>query len=425
MQINMRKISMNIRSSFWFIPMLLSIGAIISAYFIIELDSTLRYWGMRDFLSVLNMPIETARQVLSTIAGAMISVASLVFSMTLVALILVSQQLGPRILVRFMDDRPTQIILGLFNATFLFSLLILMRIDSDATAGEVPGLSVAMSLILTIASIAMLIHFIHHISTRIQADVIIADLGNDFSTAVSQFVSTMSSDDFKIDEQGLKWIDQQIEESANCKISLNESGYVQQLNNKKACDVACEHDLLMKLEVLPGEFVLAGTPVLTAYSKRKDFELNEEEIKNIRACFSVAQKRTPEASINFEINALTEVALRALSPGINDPQTAISCVNKLSEGLAKLMDYHNEQQVVKDSDNQVRIIHPIQHFDCYLNNSFKGIVDTARDNPMVLEHIIRSMDQLEYVAQSFNQRVSVSEFTETVKKLLNEQKDQA
>lgn len=423
MQFNMRKLTLTIRSSFWFIPMLLSIGAIVLAYFILELDSTLKYWGLKDYLSILNMPIETARQVLSTIAGAMISVASLVFSMTLVALILVSQQLGPRILIRFMDDRPTQIILGMFNATFLFSLLVLMRIDSDAKVGQVPGVSVAMSMILTIASIAMLIHFIHHISTRIQADVIIADLGNDFSSAVRTYVNSMSSGDLKINDDELKWIDQEIESCASCEISLKDSGYIQQLNNSKACTVACENDLLLKLEVIPGEFVLAGMPVLTAYSKRSDFELTDEETENIRSCFSVAQKRTPEASINFEINALTEVALRALSPGINDPQTAISCVNKLTEGLAKLMDYHNEQQVVKDGDERVRIIHPIQHFECYLFAAFKGIVDTAKDNPMVLDHIIKSLDQLKYVSQNFNQRTSVSEFTELVKKLRDKLKD--
>jgi uncharacterized membrane protein len=127
------------------------------------------------FVPLITMPIESARLALSTIAGSMITIASLVFSMTLVALTLVSQQFGPRILMLFMDDRETQVVLGLFVGTFMFALIILLRLGDEAMGNRVPGVAVIAAAALTILSLGMMIRFIHHISMRIQADVLIAD----------------------------------------------------------------------------------------------------------------------------------------------------------------------------------------------------------------------------------------------------------
>ena len=381
-----------------------------AAIFILELDYILHSFGLYEYLSSLKMPVETVRVVLSTTAGAMITVVSLVFSMTLVALILVSQQLGPRILIQFMDDLQTQITLGLFNATFLFSLIVLVRLDTSVSTDEVKGVVIVVSVMLTIASIITLIHFIHHLANRIQADVIVNELGADLERATRSYVEQsvelhqhVSSDEYDGLLQSLKG-------KPVSAVMMTDSGFIQQFNDDGARKFAEENELVLELKVVPGEFLLKGRPLMHVYQLNADEAVCDEKLGALSALYSVSQIRTPVASINFEINAITEVALRALSPGINDPQTAVFCINQLAVGLMMLMELSDQPKVLKDEDGSARILYSQQNYSSYLHQAFDGIVEACARSQLVKTHLIKTLDELSSLKEAESLKACFDEF---------------
>ncbi len=402
MRVKISEIIFAIRSNFWFIPANLSVLAILAAFAILELDLLIARGADDGYLLPLQMPVESARLVLSTIAGSMITVASLVFSLTLVALTLVSQQLGPRALLHFMDDRPTQIVLGLFIATFLFALVVLTRLDAEVTRGLVPGLAVIAAVALSVVALGMVIHFIHHIATRIQADVLIAELGADFRHAAQTFVSRGEAEDaFAYDaerENLLGWF----EKASSRQVALENSGYLLRFDTGAMCRLARDHQLVLRVEARPGAFVLAGHPVITA-APTGESEPDDETLSLLRDRLTVGSRRTPQASIEFDLKALVEVGLRALSPGINDPYTAASCVDRLADGIRVLMGRETEQRVTRDDDGDVRIIHMPEPFERNLSLAFDPITNAGQDNAIVLSKLAEVLSQLRGKASTIHQ----------------------
>ncbi len=425
MNLQLSNIWYAIRSNFWFLPALLSLAGIASALLLLEADIALHNSG---YLARLAMPTESARLALSTIAGSMITMASLVFSMTLVALTLVSQQLGPRILVRFMDDRPTQIVLGLFIATFLFSLIMLIRSGGDdAEGGRVPGVAVAVTATIAVLSLGAMIHFIHHIATRIQADVLVAELGEDLNFAAAQFIEAGTGEEPFATDGEREHLDQLFDRSEPKKISLKESGYLRRPDAATACRLAEENDLVLRMTVRPGTFALAGVPLMevaargggtaggTAKPNASDENaspanaLKDELTDKLRATMTVSRRRTPQASVEFEIDALVEVALRALSPGINDVYTAMTCIDRLSVGVRTLMQRDGDQRVARGSDGEIRFAHAAEPFGRYLNKAFRPIRHAGRDNPMLLDKLEEALCRLREAARTPQQRETIEE----------------
>jgi uncharacterized membrane protein len=160
----------------WVVPALMSASAAVLAIVTVALDHAYRFRWLGQFDSAFAVGPEAARLVLSSIAGSMITVASLVFSMTLVTLTLASSQLGPRLITRFMRDRINQVVLGTFIATFLYALFVLQTVTEGEAEPFVPHISVTAALVLTLVSLGWLVYFIHHVADSIQADTVIAEV---------------------------------------------------------------------------------------------------------------------------------------------------------------------------------------------------------------------------------------------------------
>jgi len=420
MRLKISEIIFAIRSNFWFIPTILSLIAIAAAYLFVEVHLWIARGVYEAYLPALRMPVESARLVLSTIAGSMITVASLVFSLTLVALTLVSQQLGPRALLHFMDDRPTQIVLGLFIATFLFALVVLTRLDDEVIGGQVPGLAVIAAVGLSVVALGMVIHFIHHIATRIQADVLIAELGGDFRAAAETFVSRGQAEDAFADDAERENLLRRFD-GGNCfDISLGHSGYLLRFDTGAIGRLAKEHDLVLRVEARPGAFVLAGHPLLTAISVG-DAEVDEDTLTRFRDQLSVGSRRTPQASIEFDLKALVEVALRALSPGINDPYTAAACIDRLADGMRVLMARETEQRVTRDDDGYVRVIHMPEPFERNLSLAFDPIIKAGHEHAIILGKLAEVLSQLRGQACHLHQEEAVTQQLSNVVALARQQ----
>lgn len=410
MRARLQRLIFAIRTNFWFIPTLISIAAVLAAYLMIQVD----YGLSRDPELTQRLPtrmeVESARLALSTIAGSMITVSTLVFSMTLVALTTVSQQLGPRIIMRFMDDRPIQIVLGTFVAAFLFSLILLMRVGDQAVEGEVPGIGVTTAAALAVLALAAMITFFDHVARRVQADAMINELGNELDRAAEEFVSPHDNAKRYPDPQELAALTAEFETRQLLCIAAPGSGYLRTIDADSLASFATRHELVVRIEKRPGEFVLSGEPVMSAASNGQGSNAPPEKLEeDLVEWLYVGGRRTPEASIEFEIRALVEVALRALSPGINDPFTAIACIDNLADGLRVLAQRTEPYRVHRDSDGNIRVLHAPEPFERYLELGYRPIAQAARGMTIVINRLREALAELHDRVEHESHRAAIDE----------------
>lgn len=326
----------SLRSSFWFVPFLMAASAVGLSIAMIALDEALRDGVVRRVRFAWLGGPEGARQLLSTIAGSMITVAGVVFSITLVALSQTSAQFGPRLLRNFMRDPGNQVVLGTFVSTFLYCLLVLRTVRNHNGDEFVPSLAIAVALTLAILSLGVLIYFIHHVSRSLQVSTLITMVSQELAHAVDRLFPEKLGRGMppQTTSQSTEAILAEFERDA-CPIPAEESGYLQGIDTETLMQVATRHDLRLRVCHRPGSFVARhGRLALARPKERTDQALTAQ----IRDAFILGPDRTPAQDVEFAILQLVEIAVRALSPGVNDPFTAITCIDRLGAALCHLAE---------------------------------------------------------------------------------------
>lgn len=344
----------SLHSSYWFVPTLMAVVAIALAFIMLTLDRAGLSGPIEGLGWLYTGGTDGARAVLSAVAGSMITVAGTVFSITIVALQLASSQFGPRILRNFMQDTGNQIVLGTFIATFTYCLLVLRTIrgDGDGYDRFVPQLSVTFGMVLAIASIGVLIYFIHHASTLIQASHVISSVSAELEDTIERLFPEKIG-------HGLAEQKRQVVEipagfnSQACPIKASDSGYLQAIEDEKLMKIARKHKLLLRLKYRPGKFVVQDSDLVIVWPGER---VNRKLTEQLNDAFILGNERTEQQDVEFPINQLVEIAIRAISPSINDPFTAIRCIDRLSVGLSHLAqrDFPSPQRY--DEDNILRVI---------------------------------------------------------------------
>ncbi len=390
-----------ITASLWLVPALMILAAVVLAFAMLWLDARVPPAWLDPVRWFLRIGPDGARQVLATIASSMITVASLVFSMTLVTLTLASSQLGPRLITRFMRDTINQVVLGTFLATFVYALLILETVSQTTPEPFVPHLSITLGLLLTLVSLLWLIFFIHHVAVSIQADSVIAEVSDELSRAIANpFPQVQVSGTGPLETPFLD----HLAEPPGVVQSLK-SGYVQAIDGRALLKRATAEDLLVKVEQRPGDFVIAGTPLLRVWPRER---LSDELAATLREPIVVGRQRTPTQDIDFAVSALVEIALRALSPGINDPQTAIACIDRLAEALAELMRRPEPPALVPDDDGALRLMVTPASFETVVGIAFNPIREAGRTNARVLRRLADVLTSLAAFARTPPQHAVVA-----------------
>lgn len=365
-------------ASYWFVPSIMTIGAILLASSITRLDSAIgaEWLDGIDWLYA-NKP-DGARALLSTIAGSMIGVAGVTFSITIAAVSYATSQFGPRLLTNFMQDRGNQITLGTFIATFIYCLLVLRTIRSpdestgaEAAVSFVPHIGLLIGFGLALASIGVLIFFIHHVPESIHASNVIAGIGRELHDALSSIFPDDVGTDRSDEEDYAPARDVPDDFGRRCvRIAADGTGYVQYVDQPKLMRLAREHDLLLRVEYRPGDFVSAGKPLLRAYPPD---HVDDDARDALRSLFGWGRQRTQRQDLLFLVNELAEIASRALSPGTNDPFTAITCFDWLGSVVLALAHQRLPGSHRYDEDGRLRVIvRPV---------SFEEVVATAFDAP--------------------------------------------
>lgn len=314
----------------------------------------------------------------------MIGVAGTTFSVTIAAVVYASGQYGPRLLSNFMSDRGNQVTLGTFIATFLYSLVVVRTIRSPGeAAGEaafVPQLAVLVGVLLVLCSIAVLIYFIHHVPSRIHINSVIERIGDRLMREIEERFPTPIGEPveangkaghipaaFRADAD-----DALAEQRAG--VRSQQAGYVQLIDTDTLMATAQDKNLVLRLQYQPGDFIHSGSTLLEVYPADR---LDDKTVTALRSAFASGSRRTALQDLRFLIDELVEIAARALSPGVNDPFTANSCLDWLGAALADLATRDLPSRLRADENGDIRVIaHPIT-FDGFVDRAFGALSQYA------------------------------------------------
>jgi len=382
----LRDLWTDLRSSFWFVPAAIVCAAVTLALALIETDSMLVQDASDSWPRLFGSGADGSRGMLSTIAGSMITVAGVVFSITIVSLSLASSQYSSRVLRNFMRDRTNQTVLGVFVGIFAYCLVVLRTIRGADEGAFVPALAVLAAVALAFVGIAFLIFFIDHIGSSIQASRIIATVAKDTLEAVDHLFPENRGE--PADElQGAASVTEQQFLGA---IPARRTGYVQRVDVGALMDVARARQTIVRMECRVGEFVIEDTP-LAAVSEVRDAD--PDAVRQINAACSVDQQRTVDQDAAYGIRQLVDVALKGLSPGINDTTTAIMCVDYLTAILARLARRQLETPGRGEAGELQVIVRSPTYAD-FVAEAFDEIRQNAEGNVAVMRRLVHSLETL-------------------------------
>ncbi len=336
---------------------------------------------------------DAARQVLIAIAAAVITVTGVVFSITILALTLASQQFGPRILRNFIRDRGTQITLGAFVATFVYSVLALGSVSSGPHGDFVPHLSITVALALTLASLGVLIYFINHVATSIQLTTVVSEIARDFETTVGELF-----DDAAALSVGAGATQSSVAEvlgrmdAEGTSVAATTSGFLQAVGHARLVRIASGSGAVICLLNRPGHFLVEGRPLARVWPASAAPDVAHA----LARAHVVGPHRTLTQDVGFAVDQLVEIALRALSPAVNDPFTALNCIDWLGDGLCKISSRPLPDGVYCDRSGSVRLIDPVISYERLVKGAFDKIRQAGRGMPAVY---IRQLQNLEKVLQ--------------------------
>jgi uncharacterized membrane protein len=384
--IKLLKLWDSLNSSYWFLPTLMAALAIALAFGMLTLDRAARSSPFAQLGWIYTGGPDGARTMLSAIAGSMITVAGTVFSITIVALQLASSQFGPRLLRNFMQDTGNQVVLGTFIATFIYCLLVLRTIRSGDTE-FVPQLSVTLGILLAIVSIGVLIYFIHHASTLIQASNVIKQASDDLSDAVDRLFPHEIGHGLPESRHQVGEIPIGFDTEA-VPVKSTGSGYLQAVDEQRLMKIAKSKDLLLRLVHRPGQFIVHGSELTMVWPGER---VNQQLSHQINQAFVLGRERTEQQDIEFSINQLVEIAIRAISPSINDPFTAIRCIDQLSVGLSRLAEREFPSPYRYDDNNNLRVIADPVSFTKLTDAAFNKIRQYGTSDVSVILRLLEAI----------------------------------
>jgi uncharacterized membrane protein len=380
-----------LRTTFWMVPTILVVvaGLLFVVTFEIDWAAYHRHLGLPFWIQAGSA--DAGRQVLIAIAAAVLTVVGVVFSITILALTLASQQFGPRMMRNFVRDIGNQVTLGVFVGTFAYSVLSLGSITSaphTALGPFVPRLSITVAEALLLVDLAVLIYFIHHIAKSIQLPEVIAGIARDLMHAIdvefpaegSRSETTTSRGKGKSVTELLQLIDDR-----GGVVPSDTSGYLQFVGYAQLIEIAVRTDAVIRLDHRPGHFIVAGRPLATVWPGGA---ANQVALALAKAHVTGPHRTLMQDPV-FAIDQLVEIAIRALSPAVNDTFTALTCIDWLAAGLSRVSGRTLEEGVYRDRFGRIRLIESDPSYDRMVNRAFDKIRQAARGMPAV---IIRMMD---------------------------------
>jgi uncharacterized membrane protein len=374
----LRGLWQRLMGSLWFVPGLMVLGAIVLAILMVYVSGMVKDDVLERFPRLFGANAESSRSMLATIAGSMITVAGVTFSIVVVAVAQASQQYTPRILRNFLRDRPSQLVLGILAGVFVYCLVVLRTIRGVEDIRFVPSVAVLVAFLLAIVAIAFLVYFIHHIAGQLEAASILERIGHE---------TTESVDAHFADPIGHTAADGLVPPSSDAPwrpVPSRHTGYIQSIDESGMLHLARKLDVVVRMEHGVGEFVIKKLPLVSVLGDADDDECRD----GFNRLFTVAAYRTVFQDVEFGIRQMVDIALKALSPSMNDTTTAVNCVDHISAALARLGDRRVEEPRRADEDGTLRIVARGPTYEGLLNVAFNEIRRSSRDNVNLLTRLL-------------------------------------
>jgi uncharacterized membrane protein len=401
-------------STYWFLPAILTAGAALLAAMLVVVDRAFPQsdswlgWGYGG-------GAEGARALLSAVAGSTITVVSVTFSVLVVALTVSSQHFGPRLLANFMRDTPAQLVLGTFTGTFAYCLMVLRTVQGDGGdryAFFVPHIAVTGAVALTLISIGMLIYYVHHVAHSMQVAAITAAVTRDLERTVQRLYPEPFGEGTEAPAHEAPAVPDDALE-----LSAPHSGYIQEIDAPTLLDLAVAHETTIWLTRRPGDFVVEGAPIAAAHPRPRDPAALSDAFADV---YVIGADRTARQDAAFGIQQLVEVALRALSPGVNEAFTAITCIDRLGQGLARLGRRKIPSSIRTDGHGRERVIaHPYTFAELVVA-AFEPIALAAGRLPDVSARLLETLGALATVAPRDGDRRAIERVADLVRAVATE-----
>jgi uncharacterized membrane protein len=391
-----------LRTTLWLVPTVMVMGAGLIFLVTYRLDRA-AYDGRVDLPAWINTDgADAARQVLIAIAAAMITVSGVVFSITILALTLASQQFGPRMLRNFIRDRGTQITLGAFVATFVYSILALGSVASGGQHGDfVPHLSTTVALAMTLGSLGVLIYFIHHVASSIQLTSVVSGIAADFGNTVEEYYEEADRLSAKGGEAGFSVPEVLARmDGDGASVPARASGFLQAVGHERLVRIATSSGAIIRLLNRPGHFVVQGRPLAVVWPA----EAVPAVANGLHRAHVVGPHRTLTQDVGFAVDQLVEIAIRALSPAVNDTFTALNCIDWLGDGLCKISARPLPDGVYRDHTGHVRLIDQVITYERLAKGAFDKIRQSGRGMPAVYIRQLQNLEKIAEYAGSSDQR---------------------
>jgi len=393
-----------LRVSFWFVPGLLTLGALALSAVMTWADA--RFGStLRGHLEWLEMSQETAIAILSTIGGAMFTIAGVVFSISFVTLSLASSQFGPRLLRTFMSNRLTQLALGIFVGTGLYCVVVLAMSRSGSDLEFVPSTSVLMGVLLCVCSIAALIAFIHSMATLIQAPNIVSSVAHELDLAIDRLYPAKGHAAGEAPDCA-ETVQDRIAElgSPDWTVDSPHSGYLQAIDLSSLVELAEKHNLVFHARCRPGAFVTEQMHLLDVWGEPDHASTLEQQLR--RTCI-LGNRTTPRQDVESAVEELVELAVRALSAGVNDPFTAIFCIDHLGASLSRLARRPVPSPFHRDTHGTVRVVLEKPRFPNVLEAAFNPIRQYGVAAVPVLTRMIEKLAVMAQCARRDEDRAAI------------------
>lgn len=389
MRTRLRHILEVLLSSYWFVPTLMLAASAVLALVTIYVDE----WIAEESIDVgwfYGGGPDGARVVLGTIAGSVITVAGVVFSITIATLTQASSQFGPRLLRNFMRNRANQFVLGVFVSTFLYCLLVLRKVRGEDHNEFVPQIAVSFSILLALASIGVLVYFIHHVSTNLQAPHVIDNVFRDLLRIIDRIYPKSLGQASAHGAEDRRTLDAKLEQSSR-PVRSSKSGYLQVLDADSLMDLLRERDLVAELVVRPGKPLVENAIIARVHPAA---QCDDDVSKAIDGAMIVGAERTSEQDVEFAIDQLVEIAVRALSTGVNDPFTAINVLDRLAPALARLAGREFPSTVRVDGDGKPRLIVDASDFSGLCDAALNMIRQNGAKSIAVGVRLLETVEQI-------------------------------
>ncbi|MCP8616242.1 DUF2254 domain-containing protein [Salirhabdus salicampi] len=391
-----------LRSRFWFIPLMYGGFAVLLAIFSLWFESRVQNTALIHSLFLSDLDL--SQTILSSISASLLTMTTITFSTILVVLTTYLSEFSPRALQNFIIDKHTQRVLGIFVGGFIYSILLLLFLRESTEKKEfvVPSFAVLLAIICLI----VFVFFIHHVSSWIQ-------VSNLIHTITLETVDKIEKDlqDRKDVNEDAPWEDWESEEISHMKpiqILGKKAGYIQHFDVDGLMKQATKDDCIVKVEKEIGEYVDEDTSLLSIWTMYPHNISNDYD-----KYISVGARKVAYDDIEFGLIKLVEIGLRALSSGINDPNTAINCIENLGKLLAKLGKKHLPRNFLNDEEKNLRVILQRPSFADYLYKSFYQIRQNGSDDISVLSSLIST---LAFIAESNSELIKqdVWEFSQYI-----------